>query len=62
MLKSKLIIGGNAYTAARGAQALGVSACVLHLTSMHGIYKQLRASKGVFHADSLALEKRRREH
>ena len=55
-------IGGNAYTAARGAQALGVSACVLHLTSMHGIYKQLRASKGVFHADSLALEKRRREH
>ena len=47
MLK-QVNIGGNAYTAARGAQALGVCACVLHLTSMRGIYKQLRASEGVF--------------
>ena len=47
MLK-QVNIGGNAYTAARGAQALGVCACVLHLTSMHSIYKQLHVSEGVF--------------
>ena len=47
MLK-QVNIGRNAYTAARGAQALGVCACVLHLTSMRGIYEQLRASDGVF--------------
>ena len=61
MLK-QVTIGANAYTAAQGNQALGVCACILHLTSMRGIYKQLRASEGAFHADSQALEKRRREH
>ena len=47
MLK-QVNIGRNAYTAVRGAQVLGVCACVLHLTLMRGIYEQLRASDGVF--------------
>ena len=46
MLK-QVNIGRNAYTAAWGAQTLGVCACVLHLTSMRGIYEQLRASDGL---------------
>ena len=47
MLK-QVNIGRNAYTAARDAQALGMGACVLHLTSMRDINEQLRASDGVF--------------